>query len=252
LIVLKIFGGIVGLIVAFFALSSVMEAGAKKKAAERLEKAKKLFSQGDQVKCLEVLEEAFFVPSSGKYTPETARVALDVLDFFIKVLSDMGVSKTEPVEKLKLELQKIKTEPAEVADSLTEPVEELFKSMNVGQTRDLNKMMEMARNGEIEVRESRDDNDFTSNIDGAASDVVNNVGKLLIRGKAKEAIGILTPLIPSEDDNATATFLEQRAACYCMEKEFDKSLEDYQAILKLFPRHTRTFENIEDVRKNMK
>lgn len=251
MIILYILGGIAAIIALFVVLAPALEKQARTKAPEKLKDAQQEFKNGNQDKCIDLLQDAFFVPSNETYDRQIAEHNLRVLELLKEVLDDMNIEHPGYIDRLATEFGKAGASEIKIGEEFTNPVEKLLEKLFMNEGKNISNLMDMVKSGAIEVRES-DENDFTGLVAEEHNAVINKVGQYLLGGKAEAAIELLNARIPADSNEATATFLEQRAGAYAMAGQHDKALADYDAILELYPNHQRTFENIDDVKSEMK
>lgn len=130
LIIIKL--AIVVVLASLFVVRVILSKRKREKAPGRLQMAKEAFAGRNDIKALAFLNDAFFVPPSGKYKPEEAAFTVQVLEVFDNILEAQGLKRDFLTEELKNTLIRISKTGGEVSSYLTEPVARFLERASSG------------------------------------------------------------------------------------------------------------------------
>lgn len=211
----------------------------KKNVGKKLEKAKKLFDQGEFIKINSMLDELIVFPINEKYTINYAQSLIESLNFLKKLCKEQNISKDDLIDPILYELKKISSDGEKIDSSITEPLENWIDKMVKSAENQANTLIEDSENSS-EIIDNGKDEDFTNDeLSYEESEVINSVGKYLLRKKYKEGITFLDSHIPNEMSSFKANLLDQKAALYFMDGKVKEAVKYYQEILKHYPDNYR-------------
>lgn len=178
-----IIGGIIIALLVIYTL--VATKNNVKKAPEKLEKAKKLFANGDSNAALRELGGAFALPFGSKITPEYNKHLLGVLDLLKQILDGMNISSEHLIPKIYKQLSEGSTKTIELQDNLSKPIEDFFENTESDEKL-VAYLQKAAMSGNISVVNS----DFDPNAPTTSErtmEFVNRAGKLMMKGQPQQA-----------------------------------------------------------------
>jgi tetratricopeptide (TPR) repeat protein len=217
-----IFGAIIVFLIIYTVIST---RNSLKKAPEKLNKAKKLYAEGNSNAALKELGEAFALPFGDKITPEYNVHLLAVLDLLKEILNGMNISSDKLTTKLHKRLSEA-TKTIELEEYLTKPLKEFFEN-----TESDEKLAEFLKKAAIsgEIGVINTDKDSGPNLSDRTNDFINRGGKFLMKGDYKSAIAVYEEALAQSWEPQEEAFLyDQLASCHLMNTDLVKAEENYR------------------------
>lgn len=208
----------------------------KANAGDNLEKIKQLHAKGELNEAMKLLAKSFYQPVSDKYSLQEAQVAYDMILEAEGMIKDMNIDARAIIEPAKLELGRIKSTGGEVnSDNYTAFTEMLDKIEFADDEENVAMIMNAVMNGDVKAAPEAYVNmwgEKSSKFD----EVINGVGKLILRNKLDDALTLLNGSIPlAKLDGDKASLLNQRGTVYFMQNDFAAAVKDYTECISLEP-----------------
>lgn len=229
---------VIGIIVALVIIGLIFMPK-KKNVGKKLDKAKQLFEQDEFVKINSMLDELIIFPISEKYTTEYAQSLIESLNFLKKVCKAQNISKDDLIDPILYELKKISSDGEKIDSSITEPLEKWIEEMVKGTEFQANTLIKDSASYNEMVENGKDEDFLNEELTREESDVINSVGKYLLKRKFNEGITFLDRQIPTEMSTFKANLLDQKAALYFMDGKINEAVKCYQEILRHYPDNYR-------------
>ena len=229
---------IIGAIVIFIVLV-VIFTPKKKNIGKKLDMAKKLFEEGELVKINSMLDELIIFPINEKYNVDYATSLIEALNFLKKVCKAQNISKDDLIDPIIVALKKIHADGEMIDSSITDPLENWIHEMVKGAENQAETLMKDSATSS-ETLEDGEDEDFTNEVfSNEELEVINSVGKYLLKRKYEEGIAFLDSHMPSEMSAFKASLLDQKAALCFMNGKVNEAVGYYQEILTHYPDNYR-------------
>lgn len=234
-------GGIIALVVIFAVVGMFMSKRGRANAPDRLEEARRLFAAGEQYAALKGLEEAFWVPVTEEYEADDARTAHGAIVLLGEILADMNTDASTLLDPLLTQLEAAKDGGGVVDYDVTQPVETfLHRAADAENLRD--DLVSLVREGVLEVEEQREQ-EFSMPPDAGEMDIINKVGRFLLRGKERKAVEFIDQHLEGTEGRFRAELLNQRGGAHFMAEDFDAALTDYEECAQIQPDDAMHYSN---------
>lgn len=230
--VIAIFGGLL----AVGMLSSKKERAA---APRHLALARQLYEDGDLNRSLVALSRAFWVPLNGHYEEEDAHTAYSAVSLLRDIFEQMNADAASMLDDLLADLEAAKSGGGDIDLALADPIADFLR-----RGRDdlglADELLAAVRRGDLHVYED-DVLDVGAggppvfDLDASESDVVNRVGRLLLKEKPEKAVALIDEHLDGTEGSFRAALYNQGGGANFMAEAYEEALGDYEMCLELEP-----------------
>lgn len=235
--------GALVLLIGVFALIGALSSGRRRKnAPDSLERARSLFSEGEQYEALKTLKDAFWVPVMGEYEePEDAQTAYGAVSLLDDILADMNLDASKLLDPLLEQLEAATVGGGTVDEELSHPVEDFLERAAFAENlRD--DLEQLVREGLVEVEE-RQQQESAVPPEAGEMDIINKVGRFMLRGQPDKAVEFVDRHIEGTEGRFRAEILNQRGGANFMAENFEAALADYEECAQIQPENAMHYSN---------
>ncbi|GMQ63840.1 tetratricopeptide repeat protein [Vallitalea maricola] len=212
----------------------------KKNVTKKLDKAKKLFGDGEIVKVNQMLDEIIIFPISEKYSAEYANQLIESLNFLKQVCKAQNITKDNLIDPVLQKLKGIQVEGGKIDSEEIEPLEQWVEKMSKDAYSQAKQLLKDAAQEDIEVVESGREDDFTSEVtEQSEINILNQIGTFMLKRKLNEGIQYIDEHMSKEMTPFKASLLDSKAGMYFMDGKVHKAVECYKEILIHYPESYR-------------
>lgn len=253
MVILIIAGIVLGVFIILLIAGVCISGMEKKNAPRKYQMAKEAYDNRNYVEALRLINDAFYVPLTENYKPDEAAFALQVIELLEDTMEAQGMKKGLLTFDLKNALVTASKHGGEVPEKLTEPVVKFLEKAAEGTVSSLDAIIGEVKKGSISVSDVEDnDPDFVHELTGDEDrELINKVGKLIMSNKTDEVIKFAGSELESAEGAKKAQLLDQRAIAFFLQKKYESALNDYLAIIEMFPDTYRIHASIAETYHKM-
>jgi tetratricopeptide (TPR) repeat protein len=235
---LMIAGISVVVLIVLAVVYSMYNSGKRKaNAGANLEKIKQLHAAGNLNDAIKLLSESFYNPMSEKYTAEEAGIAYQMIVEADAIFKDMNIDAASIIMPAEDAFGKIKNTGGKVNTDDYPSFIKLLDEIELNSDEQTVLMIVAGiKGGGLSITPGAISEEIGGEKSGAYTDVINKVGKCMLKGNLDEALTLLNDAIPTATLNGDkADLLNQRGGVYFMKKDYEAAIKDYAESVTLEP-----------------